>query len=464
MVRTLERLVLMGLLAAVFLAPWMFGAVERWAIHALTALLLVLLALWGVKMVLERAVRVHLTPMHGVLVGALMVAAIQLSGTPSPAARDERAQVSEAMDVLNGRELDASPNTRRSHDPSGTRQAMWRLLMLIGYFGLAAELLRGARRRAGAFVVLMILGFLLALVGLLQKFAGNGRLLWIREVEAAELAFGPFVNRNHAAGFLELLFPLPVAMILAHGVTRERWGVCGLLALVMGTALALTGSRGGMLVLVAELLLLPLLWRAINATARPSLRFGVLLVAIVSAGIALGVLWIGAEPITSRWSAIEGVTNTRHDPLNRPMIWRTTWEMIRDHPWWGVGLGAYSIAYTRYDRSAGLWRVEQAHNDYLQLVAELGVWGLLLLLGMVAALARAARRALRPAAMHPAARFERALALGVTVALLGIGIHSAFDFALQVTANALLFLVLIALLENSGAHTLEREVIGEKSL
>lgn len=464
MVRTLERLVLMGLLAAVFLAPWMFGAVERWAVHALTAMLLILLGLWGAKAVLERAVRVHLTPIHAVLLGMLLVAAIQLIGTSSSAARDERAQASEAMDVLNGREPDAPPNTRLSQDPSGTRQAMWRLAMLIGYFSLATELLRGARRRAGVFVVLMILGFLLALVGLLQKFAGNGRLLWIREVEAVELTFGPFVNRNHAAGFLELLFPLPVAMILAQGVARERWGVCGLLACVMGTALALTGSRGGVLVLGVELLLLPLLWWAMNAAARPSLRFGALLVAIVGAGIALGVLWIGAEPIVSRWSAIEGITNTLHDPLNRPMIWRATWEMIRDHPWWGVGLGAYSIAYTRYDRSTGLWRVEQAHNDYLQLVAELGVWGLLLLLGVVTALGRAARRALRSTAVHPAARFDRALALGVTVALLGIGIHSAFDFALQVTANALLFLLLIALLETSGAHHAEREVIGERSI
>ncbi len=455
MVRTLERLILAGVFAAVFLAPWLFGAVEPWAIHMLTALLFVLLALWGVKTILERAVRVHPTPTHGVLLGALLVAALQIAGTPTTA-RDGRGRTSAGAEASGGEygpKVEA--NLSRSYDPSGTRQAMWRLAMLLGYFGLAHELLRGPRRHAAAAVGLMILGSSLAVVGMIQKFAGNGRLLWIREVEAVDLAFGPFVNRNHAAGFLEMLFPLPLALIVGRGVARERWGICGFLALVMGTALVLTGSRGGLLVLGAELVLLPLLWGRMEAKAGRSRRFSVLITATVGAGIALGVLWIGAEPIVSRWTTIEGVTTVSADPLNRPTIWRATWEMIRDHVWWGVGLGAYGVAYTRYDRSAGLARVEQAHNEYLQLVAELGVWGVGLLLAAFLALRRTFRRALGPmptgALASPSVRGERALALGVTVALIGIGIHSAFDFNLQVTSNALLCLFLLALLENLGA-------------
>jgi len=462
MIRTLERLIFVGLLAAVFLAPWMFGAVEPWAIHALTAVLLVLLLLWGVKAVLERALRIHPTAIHGVLLGALLVAAIQIARAPSPTS-EVRSAASVVVDASGtGSALVAS--ARGSQDPPGTRRAMWRLALLIGYFGLARELLRGTRRLAGAFVVLMLLGVLLSLVGLIQKFSGTGRLLWIREVDAAEIAFGPFVNRNHAAGFLELLFPLPVALILAQGVSRERWGLCGVLAFVLGTAIALTGSRGGVLVLGAELLALPLLWRAMNAGSGRDVRSGAILTATVGAGIVLGVLWIGAEPIASRWRTIEGVSAALSDPLNRPMIWRATWDMIRDHFWWGVGLGAYPVAYTRYDRSAGLSRVEHAHNDYLHLVAELGVWGIALLLGFVIAVWRAIRRALHRTEHRLAARWERALALGVTVALIGMGIHSAFESNLQVTANALLLLFLIALLENLGARGADRRLIEERRI
>lgn len=462
MVRMLERLMLVGLLAAVFLAPWMFGAVEPWAIHALTAILLILLLLWGVKAVLERALRIHPTAIHGVLLGALLIAGIQVARAPSSTSEADSAAlvVAEAPHISSATVVSA----RGSQDPPSTRRAMWQLAVLIGYFGLARELLRGARRLAGAFVMLMLLGFLLSLVGLIQKFSGTGRLLWIREVEAPEIAFGPFVNRNHAAGFLELLFPLPVAAILGRGVARERWGICAALALVMGTAIVLTGSRGGLLVLGTQVLALLLLWWAVNARAGQSLRSGALMVGLLSAGILAGVLWIGAEPVVSRWRTPEGVEAAFSNPPDRPMIWRATWDMIRDHLWWGVGLGAYSVAYTRYDRSAGLARVEHAHNDYLQLVAELGVWGIALLLGFLIALWRAIRRALPQTERYPAPRWERALALGVTVALIGMGIHSAFDFNLQVTANALLFLLLIALLENLGARGADHQLIEEKGI
>jgi len=449
MIRTLDRVLWVGMLAAVFLAPWMFGAVEPWAVHGLTALLLVLLALWGIKAVLERAVRVHVTPIHGVLAGALLVAALQLVRAPRP--------TSEPLD----RGAPLAVSAAASQDPSGTRQAMWRLAVLSGYFALAVELLRSTRRRAGAFVVLLLLGCSLAFVGVVQKLTASPRLLWVREVETVEIAFGPFVNRNHAAGFLEMLFPLPVAAILGGGVARERWGVCAISALIMGIAIALTGSRGGVLVLGVELLALPLLWAAMNARVRGSLRSGALMVGLMSAGIVAGVLWIGAEPVVSRWRMTEGVEATFANPLDRPMIWRATAAMIRDHFWWGVGLGAYPVAYTRYDRSAGVYRVEQAHNDYLQVMAELGVWGALLLMGLLLAIWRAMRRALMRAADSSAARFERALALGVTVALLGMGIHSAFDFNLQVTANALLFLLLVALLENLGARSAEHRFAKE---
>jgi len=444
MIRTLERLLVVGLLGAVFLAPWMFGAVELWAIHALTAVLLVLLALWGVKAVLERAVRVHLTPIHGVLLGALLVAALQLARAPMPAPETP------------GAGSFVVARTGASQDPPGTRRAMWRLALLLGYFGLAVELLRSPRRMAGTCVVLMFLGFSLALVGAIQKFSGSERLLWIRQVEAKEIAFGPFVNRNHAAGFLEMLFPLPVAILLGYGGPRTRWGICVAPALVMGIALVLTGSRGGLLVLGAELLALPLLWWAMNARTRHSLRSGALLAVVMSAGILAGVLWIGAEPVVSRWQTREGAEAALSNPLDRPMIWRATAEMIRDHFWWGVGLGAYPTAYTRYDRSAGLYRVEQAHNDYLQLVAELGASGLLVLLGFLIAGWRALRRAVERVRTSQTARLERALTLGVSVALLGMGIHSAFDFNLQVTSNALLFLLLVALLENLGTRGAER--------
>ncbi len=461
MVRILDRFLLLGLLAALSLSPWMFGSVEPWAVHGLTLWLLLLLALWGVKAALQGSMRVHVTPIHGVLLGALLVAGWQVHRASVSIPDPIEGVASAVKGPAEGSEPEASVSARGTEDPPSTRRAIARLAMLLGYFGLSIELVRGSRRYAGALLALMGSGFLLALLGMIHKLSGSTRLLWMREVEAPGIAFGPFVNRNHAAGFLEMLFPLPLALILARGVPRERWGICGVLALVLGTALVVTGSRGGMLVLGVQLLLLPLLWGMMNAGEKRRFRFGVTVAMLVGAGIALGAWWIGAEPIVSRWrmsapSTIEDRSEAVGDveaaltgPLNRPMIWKATWQMIRDHLWWGVGLGAYPVAYTQYDRSAGLSRVEQAHNDYLQLVAELGIWGGILLAVFLLAMSRTIRRVLR---LAPYASWERALGLGATLAVVGVGVHSVFDFNLQVTSNALLFLFWVALLENLGAE------------
>ncbi|MBO0723001.1 MAG: O-antigen ligase family protein, partial [Blastocatellia bacterium] len=111
-----------------------------------------------------------------------------------------------------------------------------------------------------------------------------------------------------------------------------------------------------------------------------------------------------------------------------------------DHPISGVGLGAYQFAYTRYDKSSGSQRVEQSHNDYLQIVADAGLVGgitalaflvLLFVLGFSAARTKDRRR--------------RALILGALTGCFAIAIHSLVEFNLQITSNAQLFLALAAL-------------------
>lgn len=135
----------------------------------------------------------------------------------------------------------------------------------------------------------------------------------------------------------------------------------------------------------------------------------------------------------------------REDALSiRGEIWGATLRMIADHPVFGVGLGAFATMYPRYDPSNGLRRTAEAHNDYLQLVAETGVVGgllggafLLFVMGVV-------RRAFSWAGTS--SRAEAATALGASVGILTSLIHSAVDFGLQITANALTFLGLLAVL------------------
>src|SRR5439155_24006673 len=88
---------------------------------------------------------------------------------------------------------------------------------------------------------------------------------------------------------------------------------------------------------------------------------------------------MGKESVISRITAQEERTELGVS-IDRPAIWHNSWMMFKEHPLWGIGLGAFPTAYSQYDRSNGLFRVEQAHNDYLQVLTDLGLFGGLFLL------------------------------------------------------------------------------------
>ena len=134
------------------------------------------------------------------------------------------------------------------------------------------------------------------------------------------------------------------------------------------------------------------------------------------------------------------------DPTTgRAHFWSGTVGIIKDHPLLGTGLGAFSNSYTRYDTGNGLYRLEQAHNDYLQILSDGGLVGGALGLAFVAVLFWTALRR-----MQSHDRFRRGVALGALSGCAGVLVHSFFDFTLHTTANALCFLVLAALATVNG--------------
>ena len=80
-------------------------------------------------------------------------------------------------------------------------------------------------------------------------------------------------------------------------------------------------------------------------------------------------------------------------------------DIIKAHPFVGTGLGAFGVIYTRYDSRNGLYRLEQAHNDYLQILSDAGIIGAILALSFVVllfykALSRRAREMILDVALR----------------------------------------------------------------
>jgi O-antigen ligase len=151
---------------------------------------------------------------------------------------------------------------------------------------------------------------------------------------------------------------------------------------------------------------------------------------------------LGGEPVLNR---LMGTVSSADPTTGRAHFWRVTLDIIRDYPLMGTGLGAFGLAFTRYDTRAGLLRVEQAHNDYLQTLSDAGIVGALLGLFFIVTLFRLG---LQRSSSED--KFRRGVAVGALAGCFAVLVHSFFDFTLHTTSNALLFLVVAALATLNG--------------
>jgi O-antigen ligase len=339
-------------------------------------------------------------------------------------------------------------------DAQATKEALLKLLALTIYFLVALVTLRTLERRKKALIVLTVFGFAVSLFAILQRLTYNGKMYWVRPVSIYIAPFGPYGNYNHFAGMVELLLPLPFAYLLFAKINLEQRLLWLFSVVMMAVALIFSLSRGGILALGIELAALTLAakWDRLQsvrsgdlrgqAKARPTVSNGLILGGVLAA-IVLLALWIGYEPLSKRFGTVrQGVGE--YSVVTRTEYWRGAWQMFLDHPVTGVGLGAFPTAYPAYGRSSVRnERLEQAHNDYLQLLADTGLIGGLIGLWFLFELVRRARKQFR--ALNQIRSQDRALVMGGYVAVLGIAVHSFLDFNLQIAANALLFLLVVAL-------------------
>jgi O-antigen ligase/tetratricopeptide (TPR) repeat protein len=300
-------------------------------------------------------------------------------------------------------------------------------------------------------------GVLIACIGLLQQVTWNGKLLWFfvpydwgaPRPDHVPRASGPFVNPDHFANYLMLSFPLAIVGALSPSLfspeKRRRVQLfCGGAAFVLGLGILLSLSRGGWLAtLLAVSILLwafRLLPREQQSARRGSNKMrAAAIVLILVGGLALfGAGASGREQIASRLQeTLTGDTSQQ----TRLIAWQGTFAMIHDFPLLGVGLGAWPELFPHYRRPP--WSplfYREAHNDYLELVAETGLLGGVLLVWFFLRSGRGVARGLRTASPQVLPYLAALLA-----ACGGMAVHEVVDANLQTPANALLFTVFFGL-------------------
>ena len=427
MSRFLDKTILVGFLSLLVFTALAHGAVEFWSVALCSTWVVVLLLLWVLKGVSEKAWTIHVPtpawPLAAVIVWGLM------------------------QNVAN-----------LSLDSEATRRAVLWLALLWIAFVVAANVFTGRERWQTLCTFFSFFGLALAFFALIQQATWNGRFYWLRAPSGAEVSmpFGPFVHHGHYAGYVDLLLPLPIALLILRSQRLDKKLLYGFAAALMGLSVIVSLARGGMLGLGAQLLFLAIMsgWMArrrredwVESTPR-SMRKRVGAVVAIGAVILLGVFWIGIEPVLDRIAQgpLNGAAQSELFFNNRGWIWRDTWVMFRAHPLTGVGLGAFATAFPIYSQSDGSVTVSAAHNDYLQILAESGLIGGALAIWFIVAVFQALSRSLR--SHDPDAQ---ALALGTGAGIVGMLVHSFFDFNLQLPSHALLFLTMVAVITRLGA-------------
>jgi O-antigen ligase len=414
------RIYLVVLIATVVAAVVFFGGTETYSWAAVQALLLAA----GVALVLEQLRRPAL-PWREWIIPATLLAWIA-------------AQWLAPFEAV------------ASFDRWATSELFVRLLVYGSAFAAARRVARDERSTQRLILALLLLGVFEAAYGLVQYLTGWQKILWLERVYYRESATGTYVNHNHYAGFLEMVIPFAVARALAalpRAGNHRAHGAAGkaalyfFLAALLILAVVFSESRMGLIACVGSLAMMAAVMglRGRRFAAPQAAQNAGLILLLLAASAAL-MFWMGPEPVFSRFVAL----SEQQGPGaagSRLAVWADTLRLIGERPLAGIGLGAFEAAYTKVQTVDVNARVDYAHNDYLQVAAELGVPAALLFWAMIFALATRTVRA----SWIPANRARQAVALGATGALAALLLHSLTDFNLYIPANGLLFAVLLGL-------------------
>jgi O-antigen ligase len=325
-------------------------------------------------------------------------------------------------------------------------------------FCVVLEVMRERESRWRLALCLVTLGLFEAVYGLLQYLTGWQYIWTVPRRFYMGSATGTYVNHNHFAGFLEMIFPLALGLASYHA--QKVWPRSGprsprdfldrlghpemlksLLLLLVATVLFLATvfslSRMGVISMFVSL---GVMAAADCARKNRSLLPAALIVILMAAGAAT-TAWVGVAPVVEHFGQLAQNEMAAQGDGGRIALWKNAWTLIREHPWTGVGLGCFEFAFTTVQSIQLTYVADHAHNDYLELAAELGLPAATLLFSLFLWLAGKTLHA----SLCARSNLGRALALGSLGGISALLVHSAADFNLYIPANALVFAVLLGI-------------------
>jgi O-antigen ligase len=292
----------------------------------------------------------------------------------------------------------------------------------------------------------MMVGVLESLYGMFEFFSGHLHVLHLEAETFISSVSGTFVNRNNFAGYLLMVIPLSMGFLFSReavsmnpfGGWRHRLSsldgktlLIGFGVVVMILGLLFSASRMGILSLLLSFSLISLLFRSPQKKRRFS-RLSILILGLA----VLWAAWIGLDAVISRFFI------TPEDYMMRWNIWVNTFQILKDFPLFGSGLGTFIQLFPMYRSFHISGMVSHAENDFLQLASEVGLPGAGLLL---AAFLFLFSKGVSRVRSMPDGAPGRYIGIGGLVGILALMFHSIVERNIQVPANAFLFAFILAM-------------------
>ena len=391
-----------GICALVTFTVLAHGAVEPWSEAVLEIGAGLLLVVWALLLALGSVSKVRWNWLLGPVIGLLVFAGIQYV-------------------------------TNVTAVPFLTYVEILKLGALAILLFLAVQAYETLEHWQGFAWFLLALGFVVSAFGVIQYFTFNGKLYWFREMRFGGVPFGPYVNRNHFAGLIELIVPLGLSILLLRAEDRDRLPLVAVLTLLPVGALSLAASRGGIVSVLVEVALILVLVFLRQGGRKQLIPVAIIL---VLAGALVG--WLGIGQALDRFGSYRKL---EVGEARRAEMARDSWRIFQAHPIGGTGLGTLQEVFPGFETLYDGNIVNHSHDDYIEALAETGLIGGLIGIWFLAILFAGAWRNL-VRANRP---MDLALHIGGIVACSGLLVHSFVDFNLHIPSNALIFLLQAAL-------------------
>ncbi len=409
-----------------------YGAVDPLATGILSIGTLVLAVLWATGGWRSGELRYNTEKLQWPIVGLICVGLIQLLPLGDANAYKEILGIPSSAAI--------------SLDPYATRMFVIRLVLLLVFLAAGLTFIDTTGRVKKLLIVLITFGTVMGFFGILQKLADPGAIYGLRETPQA-IPFGPYVNQHHFASLMVMLSAPVIGLLAAGSLKRDYLPLLWIAAAMMAIAVVFSGSRGGILsyaVMTGMVLLIAGRHSAVNESSHDRKVGKIRLLAAKFAGIAIiflalvgVILFLGAGDNLMRGLGLGAASDDVSS--GRFHFWGVAFQIFRVHPIIGAGLDAFGVAFTQFDTRNGMYRVEQAHNEYLQMLADGGILGFACVAAFIFLLIK------RGLAQIAAAknRVDVGVRLGALAGCVAVLIHSFFDFPLRTHANAYIFLLLV---------------------